>query len=444
MTVRRTRRWRGVIAIALTASALGLLAERPALLLVGITGAVYAAYPHLTTAPSPEYDLERELDPTDPADGEDVTVSVTLTNESGEFQPDVRLVDGVPPMLAVTDGSPRHAAAVPAGGSVTFSYTVTASEGIHAFEPATVIARDWSGAREVESTVAADTTLAVSSSVTEAPLRTHTLQRVGELVTDKGGSGVEFHRVREYHESDPLNRVDWRRYAKSRELSTIDYRTEQAASVVVCLDARPCAYRARREGDPHAVSHGIAATEQLVTTLASTTNAVGVAAVGRDLAWIPPGSGDGHATRVRRALATNPAFSAYPPREDAGEASDASDDTADIDGDADSGSDGETDLLDAQIGVLRRHLGADTQVIFVTPLPDHEAVEAAFTLEGEGHAVTVLSPNVTAEETLGNQIATLARRTHLRTLREAGIPVIDWDTDDTLGRTILARSEVPA
>ena len=441
MTVRRTRRWRGVIAIALTASALGLFAERPALLLVGITGAVYAIYPHLTTAPTPEYDLERDLDPENPADSEPVEVTVTLTNESGEFHPDVRVVDGVPPMLAVSEGSPRHAAAVPAGESISFSYTVDAAEGIHAFEPATVISRDVSGAREVETQVAADTTLAVSSSVTEAPLRTHTLQRVGQLVTDQGGSGVEFHRVREYHESDPLNRVDWRRYAKSRELSTIDYRTEQAASVVVCLDARPCAYRSRREGDQHAVSHGLAATEQLVSTLASTTNTVGVAAVGRDLAWIPPGTGDGHATRVRRALATNPAFSAYPPAEGADEEHDA--DASDDEGGGPL--DGEEDgTLDAQIGVLRRHLGADTQVVFVTPLPDHAAVEAAFTLEGEGHAVTVLSPDVTTDETLGNRVATLARRTHLRTLREAGIPVVDWDTDQTLGHTILARSEVPA
>lgn len=447
MTERRTRRWRGVIAVALTASALGLFGERPALLLVGITGAVYAMYPHLTSAPTPAFELERDLDPRRPADGEAVEVTVTLTNESDDFQPDVRVVDGVPPMIAVTDDSPRHAAAIPAGESISYSYTVEAAEGIHAFEPATVIARDVSGAREVETTVAADTTLAVSSSVADAPLRTHTLQRVGQLVTDKGGSGVEFHRVREYHESDPLNRVDWRRYAKSRELSTIDYRTEQAASVVICLDTRPCAFRARREGDQHAVSHGLAATEQLVSTLSSTTNTVGVAAVGRDMAWIPPGTGGGHATRVRRTMATNPAFSAYPPSDGpSGDTDEVTDgDTGDDEADTETVPDvDDADRLDAQINVLRRHLGADTQVIFVTPLPDHAAVEAAFTLEGEGHAVTVLSPDVSTDETLGNRVATLARRTHMRTLREAGIPVVDWDTDQTLGQTMLARSEVPA
>jgi len=448
MTVRRTRRWRGVIAIAFTASALGLFAGRPALLLVGVVGAVYAAYPHLTTAPTPDYDLERELDPENPTDGEPVEVSVTLTNTSGELHPDTRIVDGVPPMLSGTDGSPRHAAALPSGETAEFSYTVTAAEGIHGFEPATVIARDVSGAREVETEVAADTTLAVSSDVEDAPLRSHTLQRVGQLVTDTGGSGVEFHRVREYHESDPLNRVDWRRYAKSGELATIDYRTEQAASVVICIDARARAYRARREGEQHAVSRAIGAAEQLVSTLAATTNTVGVAAVGRDLVWVPPGSGDSHAERVRRALATEPTLSAYPPESSAdtdatqSRSADATAEAAETDGGI--APDRAGSVLADQISSLRRQLGSDTQVVFVSPLPDHAAVEAVFTLESEGHAVTVLSPDVTTDETLGNRVAALARRTHVRTLREVDIPVIDWDADDTLDRAILERQEATA
>ncbi|MFB6078685.1 MAG: DUF58 domain-containing protein [Halarchaeum sp.] len=415
MSARHTHRWRGVVAVTLVAVAAGVLAARPDVLLVGVVGAAYAAYPHLWPAPTPAFDVERTLSPADPAPGGTVEVTVTVTNASGDHHPDVRFVDGVPPMLSVSSGSPRHASALRPGESATFSYAVTAERGTYGFEPVTVVARDVSGAREVEGEASAETTLSVVADAAESPSWSPTDERVGRSLADRGGDGVEFHSVRDYRPDDPLSRVDWRRYARSRTLSTVEYRPERASSVVFCVDARPCAYRAREPGEQHAVAHAVAAADRLLTSLAGTPAAVGAAALGAETARIEPGRGRAHATRVRRRLATDSAFSAYPPA------------ASSVD-------------LEARVRRLRAGLNGETHVVWLTPLADRDAVEAALALRRDGHAVTVVSPDVTASGSRGARLAAARRDEHVRTLREGDVPVVDWNPDEPVERAVARAS----
>ncbi|MFC7026800.1 hypothetical protein ACFQH8_03305 [Halomicroarcula sp. GCM10025710] len=155
-TVRATGRWRGIVAVALLAVAAGVLLDRPAVLLLGIVGAGFAAYPRLSGPPTVEVELERRLDDRHPKRGDPVTVTAHLTNVGERTLTDVRIVDGVPPMLTVASGSPRHAAVLRPGQSTTFTYALDADHGHHTFDPATVIARDITGAHEIETTVSAE------------------------------------------------------------------------------------------------------------------------------------------------------------------------------------------------------------------------------------------------------------------------------------------------
>jgi len=52
-------------------------------------------------------------------------------------------------------------------------------------------------------------------------------------------SGLEFHATRNYQSGDPVSRIDWRRFAKTNELTTVQYREEQAVRTVLVVDARP-------------------------------------------------------------------------------------------------------------------------------------------------------------------------------------------------------------
>ncbi|WP_328762990.1 DUF58 domain-containing protein [Haloarcula salinisoli] len=423
MTVRTTGRWRGIVAVALFFVAVGVLTDRPATLLVGVVGAGMAVYPRLSRPPTVELELERRLGDRRPASGDPVTVTTSVTNTGDRTLADCRVVDGVPAMLSVASGSPRHAAVVRPGETTEFSYAVETEPGRHQFDPATVIARDITGAHEVETSVAAGTEIQVGDAVPELPVREQPDGYAGRLVTDEGGSGIEFHSVREYRPGDPVGRIDSKRWARTGELTTVEFREELPTSVCLLVDARAPAYRAEADGRPNAVAHCLAGVEQLVSALSETRDAVGLAAFGRELCFRAPGVGADHETALWQLLGTHPAFDATPPghvRAGGG-----------VDGEETDGD------LDRQATLLRKQLGTDTQVVVLSPLSDEGIVETIRTLSAAGHTTTVISPDVTADGSLGRRLAGRERRMRLRTLRGADVPVVDWDPATPLGTVLL-------
>ena len=422
MRVRTTGRWRGIVAVALFFVAVGVLTDRPETLLVGVVGAGLAAYPRLSGPPTVDLELERRLADSRPDGGEPVTVTVEITNTGDRTLADCRVVDGVPAMLSVAEGSPRHAAVLRPGGTTAFSYAVETEPGRHQFDPATVIARDVTGAHEVETVVAAGTEIQCADAVPELPVRAEPDGHAGRLVTDDGGSGIEFHSVREYRPGDPMGRIDSKRWARTGELTTVEFREERPTSVCLLVDARAPAYRATAEARPNAVAHCLAGVEQLVSALSETRDAVGLAAFGRELCFRAPGVGTDHETALWRLLATHPAFDATPPAHvRAGERREAERD------------------IDRQATLLRKRLGSDTQVVVLSPLVDERIVEATRTLAAAGHTTTVISPDVTADASLGQRLARRERSARLRTLRGADVPVVDWDPTTPLGTVLLAE-----
>lgn len=426
MTVRATGRWRGIVAVALFFVAVGVLTDRPATLLVGVVGAGMAAYPRLSRPPTVDLELERRLGDRRPASGEPVTVTTRITNTGDRTLADCRIVDGVPAMLSVAEGSPRHAAVLRPGETTEFSYAVETEPGRHQFDPATVIARDITGAHEVETAVAAGTEIQCADAVPELPVREQPAGHAGRLVTDEGGSGIEFHSVREYRPGDPMGRIDSKRWARTGELTTVEFREERPTSVLLLVDARAPAYRAEADGRPNAVAHCLAGVEQLISALSETRDAVGLAAFGRELCFHAPGVGTDHETALWQLLATHPAFDATPPSH------------VRAGGGADSGA-SEDDDLDHQATLLRKQLGSDTQVIVLSPLADERIVETVRTLAAAGHTTTVISPDVTAEGSLGQRLARRERTMRLRALRGADVPVVDWDPGTPLGTVLLGE-----
>ncbi|MGM0684704.1 MAG: DUF58 domain-containing protein [Halobacteriota archaeon] len=436
-SVRWTGRWRGIAAVALLAVAIGVLAKRPPLLLVGALAGAYVAYPRLTAVPDPDLSLRREVDPASPEDGERVSVRTTVTNEGDAPLADVRIVDGTPPMLSVSDGSPRRATALLPGGEATIRYELRARPGRHVFRPATVLCRDASGSVEVERSLTAASSLECAAAVPTVPLRAQSGHYPGPLVTDDGGEGIEFHSVEKYRRGDPANRIDWRRYARTGELTSMAFRTERLAEVVVCVDARPASYRAADPTEPHAVALAVDAADRIGDALFDANHRVGLAGFGRRVCVLPARSGREHADRFHHRLATDPAFGLDPPKtartaEREGGTAPSRPGTGDGPNGAGAGADGAVPI-DTQLSRIRTEVGADTQVVLITPLCDDEATRIAQRFESGGTAVTVVSPDVTTGETTGGRLARLERTHRLSTLRNAGIPVVDWTPTQPLG-----------
>ncbi len=412
--LRETNRWHGVSAVALLAAGVGVFAESPVTLLIGVVGVAFAAYARTASPPSTAFELARTVSDSTPAPGDEIEVEVTVENVGDRTAPDLRIIDGVPDGLRVTAGSPRIGTALRPGKRTVFSYTLEAVRGDHGFDPAQAIARDFSGALEQEFELEDETTISctsqLQSTAEDVPLREQTIRHVGRVTTRHGGTGVEFFATREYRPGDPLSRIDWKRKARTGELTTIEFREEQMATVVLVVDVREQAYLTSDDEDPGAVEHSIRAAGDAFSALLDNGDKVGIAALGPEDAWLAPGTGETHRVEARELLSHASAFARTP-----------SDDVF---------------YSTMALRWLRRRLPSDAQVVFFSPLCDPFAAEIVRRLDATGHAVTVVSPNPTTDATVGERLEQVERTQRLQSLRASGIRVVDWNPDELLGVTL--------
>jgi uncharacterized protein (DUF58 family) len=414
---RQTHHWAGVSVVVLVCLGLGVLLERPGVVLAGAVAVGYATYARAWPLGLVDLSVSRSVSTTSPDAGEEVTVTVTVTNEGG-FCPDLRIVDGVPASLAVTEGVPRRAVALREGESVTFSYTVRARQGTHEFGPTQVVARNLSNSTEQELLVGPETTLTAVPSprpIQESvPLRRQPTQYAGRAPTDSGGEGIEFHTVREYKPGDSMARIDWNRRARTGELTTLEFRRERATRAVLLVDVRPTARVSHDPGAPDAVERSIAATQRLFPALLAEGHQAGIAAFGPQECFLAPDTGTSHQQRGRDLLATDPAFNGDP--------------------DAD-------ETLHTWSLRFRQRLSDNTQLVLCSPLLDPRVVRVVRTLEAYGYPVTVLSPDPTATETPSQRLMGARRRLLVSELRQTGVPVLDWAPETPL-EEVLSREAV--
>jgi len=412
VSVERTNHWLGVAAFSLAAFGLGLAAFSPGLMLAGAVGVGYTVYGRLDDVPaSNTLAVEREFDVETPQPGEEVEVTVTVRNEGESFLPDLRMIDVVPDAFVVVEGSPRLHTALRSGTRARFTYTVRVERGQYEW-PMLCVSRNLSGSVERTSLLTPEAQMTCVPSLKlmhDVPVRAQTTMYSGDVSTKIGGSGLEFHSVREYRPGDPMNRINWKQLARTGDMATIDFRQERAATITLLFDTRQSSYVRRDTEEPHAVDLSVHAASDVFGALYDAGNLVGVAAFDTVPCWFPPGAGSEHRERARLLFAEHPALSPRPPDRD----------------------DLQEHYVDPMTHV-RRRLQSNSQIFLFTPLVDDYAAEVARRLDSGGHLVTVISPDTTADRTIGQVLTHVERTTRIRHIREQGIRVIDWDPEDTL------------
>ncbi|MFW6017220.1 MAG: DUF58 domain-containing protein [Halapricum sp.] len=446
MTRHSHHRWSVGLAGTLLLVSVGLLYGSSAPFLLAVVPLSYVAYGAFSRYPEPTVEIERSLSPSAPTPGSTVEVTVTVTNSGDRTLPDLRVVDGVPDELAVTDGTPRAGLTTPAGESRAFTYAVMAKRGEYAFDSPVVRARSISGSRIVTTSVepGGETTLSCSTTVDRTPLDRTAHRRTGTLPTDSGGPGLEFYSTREYRPGDPINRLDWRRLARTDELSTINFRQEQATRLIVVVDARPPARVAPRPGYPTGAGLAAYAGERVYEALLSGGHQVGVTVLGLDdadlsergeseLPWVEPPAEGGSAAAARALFEAaagverdasaipDPAMRAAGPAQ--------SDQAVESNGTV------ESDYAER----LLARLPPGAQVLLVSPLLDEEPLALTGTLRTHGVPVTLLSPDVTVSESPGGRVVAIRRQNTVTALQFRGVTVIEWPPDESL-EVVLDRS----
>ena len=422
---RATNYWHGIGVVALLAVGVGVVAESPAVVLAGVVGVGYAGFSRAFEPPELELSIDRELSDDEPAPGDEIDVTVTITNERDGFVPDLWIVDGVPAGMAVVEGSSRLGTALRPGESVRLEYAVAVGRGRHEFDPALAVVGDLSRSTEREYLVGAETTVVCEPELqpvaAPVPLRSAGATVSGRLQTEEAGAGTTFHSVRQYRRGDPLARVDWNRRARTGELATLQFHEERSARVVVLIDARRDAYLTPDSDAAHAVDRSVAAAGRIAASLLADGDTVGLAGLGaidrdrdEEPCWLAPAAGRHHEVRLAELLASHPQFSTIPPTNEG--------------------------RWLWQLRGLRRRLATGTQVVFLTPLCDGVSADIARRLDSRGYPVTIVSPDPTAADTAGERLARVARAVRVFDLRRAGIPVVDWPADESIDTRFARRA----
>ena len=428
---RRVRRYGGLAAATVLLVATGVGTGTPTLLLAGVVPLAFVVQGALSTL-EPIDDrvrIERELRPETPLPGQPVEVRLTVTNVGESVVPDLRVQDGVPEELAPREGEPRVGAALRGGESATATYTLTANRGRYAFRPVRLRAASVSGTVVDEVAREADGVgnFECRIDAEDVPLRRRTTAFAGSRATDTGGVGVEFHATRDYRAGDPVSRINWRRYAKTGDLSTVEYREQRAARVAVVIDGRRPNHVANEAALPTGATLCAYAATLAVRVLRAEGHHAGVGALGttdpitgRRPAWVPP---DADGFPARAAAVCNAAAT--------GDGEVVTGTEADGDGRASTATTRADGGGDADLRRLLGRLPATAQVICCTPALDDAAASAVKSIRTQGHETTVLSPSVTPDS-VGGRVVTLERGVRLDRMRGVGAAVVDWKREERL------------
>ena len=398
----------------------GLATRSGAIVSFAAVFVAYLALAVLRDAPAPQLAVARTLGSRRVGHGSPVEVTVTVEN-AGETLPTVVLVDTIPLGLSVVSGSARYVTPIPAGESVSFTYTVTGKRGRYVFSRITARSFGFGGVRSriVEYPIHSElTSLPARRTIESLPLSPRkTLLYHGPIHAGIPGDGTEFFDVREYAVGDPMRRINWRATARhENRLFTTDFERERITEIGIIVDGR-----AARNPVSHGVSlfeHTIAAAASLSDSLLSAGHRVGLVTIGVGLDWTFPGYGKKQAEKIYTALAN--------------------------------ASEGESAVFDALDAIPTRVLPAGSQVVVVSPVRGDD-VRALSVMVARGYSVLVLRPDPESlapvpvrparAAAIAARLQRIDRVLTLRELERVGVPVVSWNIQEPLEACI--RSNIP-
>lgn len=315
-TVTDTQQWKSEVILTVALIGLGIAVASPVVTAAATVPLWYVVAAAVTGTPEVTFAAKRRLtiddetgvatahdEPLSGSPGAVVSVTTTIRNNGSEPAVDFRAVDGVPETLPVVEGTPRVCASLAPGEQTTLEYSVELQRGEYTFTAPRVRVRDLAGATQVELSVtsAGARTVLCSPRVEQPLLQTGHANYPGEGPTGMGGDGVEFHAVRDYEPGDPKRSIDWRRYANTRDLATVEYATQRSTRTLCVVDARTCESHSPAASELSVVELSAGAAERTAERLFEMGHPTGAASLYRRIVSIvPPETGTTVRDRVAR------------------------------------------------------------------------------------------------------------------------------------------------
>jgi uncharacterized protein (DUF58 family) len=359
----------------------------------------------------------REIETDQAVPNAPIKILLTIKNNGSRLER-IFIKEQIPPGLEVIDGDTSLLTVLATGETTKLVYTVRGGRGYYRFHQVEVLASDTFGLYHRQGKIPAAGRLLVQPEVLRVgrlPIRPRgTRVYSGYIPARQGGPGVEFFGVREYQAGDPLRWINWRSSARHRQSIFInEFQQERVADVGIILDTRRRSEVKLRNG-ASLFEYGVLAAAALADTFLSDGNRVGLLLYGTQLDWTFPGYGKIQREQILQSLAR-----AEP---------------------------GDSLIFGSLDHLPTRLFPPNAQLVIISPLQndDHETL---IRLRARGYALLVISPDPITFEAAGIKdrdettqlairLSRLERVLMIKKLRQAGIQVLDWRTEDPLDKAI--------
>jgi uncharacterized protein (DUF58 family) len=347
-----------------------------------------------------------------------IAMKVRVTNP-GTRQLALRLDESLQPGMTLLVGRLSRRVSLPAGESLDYRYTFNAKRGHYHWERFRAVQCDLFGLfeRVIETPAAAELDILPDGMLLRrVKFRPqNTLHTPGLNLSHQPGTGTDFWGVREYHSGDSIRWIDWQHSARQpNTIITKEFEREEIADIGLLLDARQVTNCV--PGMEALFEYSVRATLSLAEVFIKTGNRVSLMVLGKTLIRVFPGSGRGQLARIQEKLAGCELS--------------------------------ENPRMDSLRYLPVKLFPSRAMVVLVSPLSSQDA-EAIRRLHRNGYQVIVVSPNPVGSTTPGKdgEAALLATRTArlersvlLWKLRQMGVEVIDWSTQEPLQVALQANA----
>jgi uncharacterized protein (DUF58 family) len=412
----------GVIYILLV---LALATTNGTLLALTLPFLVYLGVGFIFIPGKPEISATRKLSRDRAYPGQEIHVQLKLINHGPAIEV-AQIIDQTPEGLQIVEGKNHLLTKLNPNESVEIEYTVIGPRGFYHFQGIEVKTSDTLQIRTHRTFVHTDERVFVQPTqmrLDRLAIRPrNTRVYAGYIPARTGGAGVEFFGVREYQPGDPLRWVNWRASARANQKFFInEFEQERVVDVGVILDTRQRSEIILENGES-LFEFSVQAAATLADAFLRDGNRVGLLQYGTILDWTLPDYGKIQRERILKRLAT-----------------------AQV---------GESLVFGELENLPTRLLPTKSEIVFISPLQNSD-IEIIVGLRARGYSVMVISPNPIAFELkscksndqkvqLATRLATLERALIFKKLQQAGIQVLDWNTDIPLDQSVKALLRQPA
>jgi len=360
--------------------------------------------------------IRRETSATNVYKGDDIVISLTITNNSYRRTQQLELFDNVPHEMKMRKGINQMRMNLGPGQSATMKYVVRCPlRGHYTVGPVSVRYRNAFNLFVSETKVDDRSDITVFPQIRDiedALLRSDVPKMYSGATTLKTpGPGMEFYALREYLPGDSFRSINWKALARTGEMMVNEKTRDAVTDVFVIVDTRDVSRIGTVLKNP--LEMGTVAAASVSNYFLKRRDSVSLVTYGSRMDYLPPETGDKQYFKILSGLASVQSKGSMP--------------------------------LQAVTNALSPRISRGSPVFIISSLEgDGTTLPAIRSLSGKGHQVIVLSPSsidlerlVSRIPRMSYEVLKLERQNRLTAIAGYGAKVIDWTPDVELSQALL-------